>query len=527
MCLLPRFCFFTIYILHNNKFMGIHSHIHKAKKGKSKTYSHKTKKRTTHNKSHSHKTDELKDETKFRYYQMNCGVKLIMIHNPKSTFMEVSCSVAGGSSEEPENLAGITHFLEHLVFRKTKHFKSESEMSEFIEKTAMYFNAYTAIKETNYYFSGPSKYENINNALFVLKEMMFNMELDDHVLETERNIVIQEYFRKADNPQQEYYNLIDKMFYAGHPLSKVPIGNIDCLKKITKADIMHYYKNMYNLNNVTLYITGNIPEFNTNKIIALCEYYFCKKGDRLWTPSIKLEHNYSTIIDYGKDNHKKLLGTFDVTEINKILQMNYNSQKAFLTHTPVNPGLHTIKSMAQLNQNYIGFIFPLNGKYTLKNELLEAILGLLRNGKKSKLFRLLREVHGLTYNVHVCTDKNIEGGYLYVFIGVNITDTQKAIDILSEFFSKVKSGNFFSPEELTFYKARKLIDYDENKKPDRAIWTHLNGIINNYKIKDINEKKRNVRDIKLAKLNEYAKTILDMDKLYVYVYGSELDKLKL
>jgi predicted Zn-dependent peptidase len=500
---------------------------------------HKTKKQPVHkhSKSHSNKSshDKIKDETKFRYYQMNCGIKLIMIHNPKSTFMEVSCSVAGGSSEEPYTLSGITHFLEHLVFRKTKHFKTETEMSEFIEKTAMHFNAYTAIKETNYYFSGPSKYENINNSLFVLKEMMFNMELNDHILETERNIVIQEYYRKADNPQQEYYDLIDKNFYAGHPLSKVPIGNIDCLKRITKADIIHYYKNMYNLNNVTLYITGNIPEFNTNKIIGLCEYYFCKRGDRLWTPSIKLSQTYPTI-NSGKDNHKKLLGTadksaphgtFDVTEINTILQMNYKSQKAFLDHNPVNPGLHTIKSAAQLNQNYIGFIFPLNGKYTLNNTLLNAIVGLLRNGKKSKLFRLLREVHGLTYNVHVCTDKNVEGGYLYVFIGVNITDTQKAINILSEFFSKVKSGNFFNAEELIFYKARTIIDYDENKKADRAIWTHLNNIIDNCKIVDIETKKLQVTSIKLQDLNDYAKTILDMTKLYVYVYGSELDKLKL
>lgn len=494
---------------------------------------HKVKKdnHTTHSKLYSHKTKKakkddnivLKDETKFRYYQMNCGIKLIMIHNSKSTFMEIACSVSGGSSEEPNTLSGITHFLEHLVFRKTKHFKTESEMSEFIEKNAMYFNAYTAIKETNYYFSGPSKFENINNSLFVLKEMMFNMELDDHILETERNIVIQEYFRKVDNSQEEYYNLIDKNYYADHPLSKVPIGTLECLKTITKADIIHYYKNMYNLNNVTLYITGNIPEFNTNKIIEVCEYYFCKKGDRLWTPSIKIEVNIPSSVT-GKN---KLLGTFDITKINSILQMNYKSQKSFIKHNPSNPGLHTIKSNSQINQNYIGFIFPLDGKYELNDTLLNTILGLLRNGKKSKLFRLLREVHGLTYNVHVCTDKNIEGGYLYVFIGVNIKDTQKAIDILAEFFSKVKAGNFFSTEELTFYKARILIEYDENKKADNAIWTHLNDIINYYKIKDINEKKQTVSCIKLQELNEYAKTILDMDKLYVYVYGSELDNLKL
>lgn len=490
---------------------------------------HKSKKSPIHSKTKRNKRkhnnepkDEIKDETKFRYYQMNCGVKLIMIHNPKSTFMEISCSVNGGSAEEPVNLAGITHFLEHLVFRKTKHFKTESEMAEFIEKTGMYFNAYTAIKETNYFFGGPSKYENINNALFVLKEMMFNMVLDDHILETERNIVIQEYFRNADNPQQDYYNQIEKMFYAGHPLSKVPIGQLECLKKITKADIMSYYKNMYNLNDITLYITGNIPEFNTNKIIELCEYYFCKHGDRYWTPSIKIEHYKAK-----KTNHNKILGTFDIGEINKLLEMNYNSQKAFLTHIPVNPGLHTIKSTAQLKQNYIGFIFPLTGKYTLKNELLEGIIGLLRNGKKSKLFRLLREVHGLTYNVYVCANTNIEGGYLYVFIGVNINDTQKAIDILSEFFSKVKAGHFFSAEELTFYKMRKLIDYDETKKPDRAIWKHFSNIIDKYKIIDIENNKKIVNAIKLSELNDYAKTILDMDKLHVYVYGSELDKLKL
>lgn len=500
---------------------SLHKPRHKTKKLNRIHKSIKTKKHT-HNKK---KAQVQKDDTEFRYYQMNCGIKLIMIHNIESTSLNISCSISGGSSEEPEHLAGITHFLEHLVFRKTKHFKSESDMAEFIEKNALYFNAYTATKETNYYFGGPSKFENINNALFVLKEMMFNMELDDHILETERNIVIQEYYRKIDNPQQSYYNLIDKYYFSGHPLSKVPIGNLDCVRKISADDIMHYYKNMYNLHNMTLYITGNIPEFKTNNIIALCEYYFCKRIDRIWTPSIKL--NTSDISKANKKGQNSLLGATDIIEINKLLDMNFNSQKCFLLHNPNNPGLHTIQSNAKLNQNYIGFIFPLGGRYTLKHTHLNAILGLLRNGKKSKLFRLLREEHGLTYNVHVCTDTYPEGGYLYIFIGVNIADTQRAIDILTEFFSKVKHGNFFSSEELTFYKTRTLIQYDENKKADNAVWTHYYNIVNNYKIESIDSKKESVEKIKLADLNDYTKIILNMDKLHVYVYGSEMDKLKL
>ena len=249
---------------------------------------------------------------------------------------------------------------------------------------------------------------------------------------------------------------------------------------------------MYNLHNMTLYINGNIPEFKTNKIIALCEYYFCKRIDRIWTPSIKLK---TSDISGNKKGQDSLLGSTDITEINKILEMNFNSQKCFLSHNPENPGLHTIPSNAQLNQNYIGFIFPLGGQYTLKHTLLHAILGLLRNGKKSKLFRLLREEHGLTYNVHVCTDTYSEGGYLYVFIGVNIVDTQRAIDILTEFFSKVKHGNFFSAEELTFYKTRTLIQYDESKKPDSAIWTHYYSIVNDYKIKSIDSKRRRLKNL--------------------------------
>lgn len=499
---------------------------HKTKKQKAKTHSNihkgsKTKKHTPNKK----KEQSQKDETEFRYYQMNCGIKLIMIHNANSTSLDIACSISGGSAEEPEHLAGITHFLEHLVFRKTKYFKTESDMSEFIEKNALYFNAYTATKETNYYFSGPAKFENINNVLFVLKEMMFNMELNDHILETERNIVIQEYYRKIDNPQQSYYNLIDKYYFAGHPLSKVPIGNIDCIRKISADDVMHYYKNMYNLQNMTLYITGNIPEFKTNKIIDLCEYYFCKRIDRLWTPSIKLKT--SDIPGANKKSHDSLLGSIDITEINKLLNLDFNAQKCFLSHISNNSGLHTIPSTAELNQNYIGFIFPLVGKYTLKHTLLHGILGLLRNGKKSKLFRLLREEHGLTYNVHVCTDTYTEGGYLYVFIGVNIIDTQRAIDILTEFFSKAKAGNFFSAEELTFYKKRKLIQYDESKKPDSAVWTHYYSIVNDYIITSIDSKKETVDKIKLNDLNDYAKTILDMDKLHVYVYGSKMDKIKL
>jgi predicted Zn-dependent peptidase len=351
-----------------------------------KNKSHKLKK---HSRKHKSSTkDHVVDTTQFRYYQMDCGIKIIMIHNPESTFMELACSIEGGSSEEPEHLAGITHFLEHLVFRRTKHFKSESEVSEFIEKNGLSFNAYTAIKETNYHFDGPSKIENINNALFVLKELMFNMNLDDHIFETERNIVIQEYFRRVDNPEADYYTIINKNYYYNHPLSKVPIGNLECLRKITKEDVMNYYKSMYNLNDMTIHIMGNIPEFKTNKIMGLCDYYFCKRADTLWSPSIKLPL------------HSKMpLGLFDVIEINAILQKNYNQQKAFLQHNPNKPGLHKLESNSKLNQNYIGFMFPLPGKYALDRILMNAIHDLLRGGKKSKLFKLLREEHGLTYNI--------------------------------------------------------------------------------------------------------------------------------
>lgn len=481
---------------------------------KQKTHKrHKLKRQSRRHKKHQ---EHAVDTTQFRYYYMDCGIKLIMIHNINSTFLELSCSIEGGSAEEPEHLAGITHLLEHLVFRRTKHFKTESEVSEFIEKNGLSFNAYTAIKETNYHFNGPSKIENINNALFVLKELMFNMELDDHIFETERNIVIQEYFRRVDNPEADYYTIIDKKYYNNHPLSKTPIGNLACLRKITKEDVLNYYKSMYNLHDMTIYITGNIPDFKTNKIIELCDYYFCKRADTLWTPSIKLPL-YS----------KTLLGVFDVNEINDIFKKNYFQQKTFLKHIPNTPGLHTLASTSKINQNYIGFMFPLPGKYMLNNVLMNAIHDLLRGGKKSKLFKLLREDHGLTYNVTVGSDNHVEGGYFYIIIGVNITDTQKAINILVEFFSKVNSSNFFSPEELTFFKNKSMIDLEETKKANWAVGFHTSNIINNYKIISIDNMKDMVKNISIKKLNEYTKTILNMDNLYVYVYGSELDKIKL
>jgi predicted Zn-dependent peptidase len=478
-----------------------------------KNKSNKLKKQTQRHKKHQNET--VVDTTQFRYYHMDCGIKLVMIHNPKSTFMKLECSIEGGCSEEPDHLAGITHFLEHLVFRRTKHFKSESDMSEFVEKNGLRYNAYTSIKETNFHFSGPSKIENINNAFFVLKEMMFNMELDDHIFETERNIVIQEYFRDIDNPENNYYTSIIKNYYNNHPLSKLPIGNIECLRQITRQDVINYYKSMYNLHDMTIYITGNIPDFRTNKIVEFCDYYFCKRADTLWTPSIKLPlHN------------KDPLGTFDVNEINGILRKNYFQQKTFLKHNPNNPGLHPLESNAKINQNYIEFAFPLPGKYSINRILIEAIFGILRGGKKSKLFKLLREEYGLTYNVTVGTDIYIEGGNFYISIGVNIADTQKAINILTDFFSKVKGDTFFTPEELTFFKTRFLIDIEEDKKPNNAVNFHTNNIINYYEIISIDNVKEQISNIKLKDLNEYTKTVLNMDNLYVYVYGSELKGLK-
>lgn len=457
-----------------------------------------------------HKKLELYMTTQFRYHVLDCGTPVILIHNSDAKSLSVECLINTGSAMEPRDKMGISHFIEHLVFRKTKHFDSQQAIKEFLQEHAIYFNAYTDNTELNYYYSGPSTLDNLNCILYVLKEMMLTSIFTQHSFETEKNIITQELYRRRDDPEVDCWDKKHEHYFRNHPLGVQTSGTEETIRNITLDDVKDYYSRIYTPTNFTIYITGKIPEFNTNKPIGLCNYYINKRADSLWKPSYSLT--------CGFNSKKKLIGISNKDEINKVLLDVRNKTKFYMSHIPPAGGIVNIPRPG-LNQTYISLIFPIPGRLSTDAYLTSAICDILRDGSKAKLFSIIREKYGLSYIVRVYSMEYVEGGFINITIGVNNNDCKRALQILKDIFKPAEHGRLITKDELTLFKKEKLTQYNDMKKY-AGICYYSSGIKYEFKIRDIDSDSDKYASITLDKINQHTKQILNMANAIIYIYGN-------
>lgn len=451
-------------------------------------------------------------KTQFKYNELPCGTQIIQVHNDDVKYLSVECIINIGSAMEPRDKMGISHLIEHLVFNRTQHFKTQQELKEFLQVDSIYNNAYTSNTELNFYFSGPSKIENLNKMLYVLKEMMLTCQFYESGFEIERNIVIQELNRNKDNPCRHKWDLIEQDYFSNHPLGVLTIGTPDTLNSITLDDIKSYFKKVYNPANFTIYISGNIPEFDSNKPAGLCDYYLMRRGETLWTPHKGFEKPYNST--------KHIAGLTSIPEINNKLLDIRNKSKVFMQHISKTSREIIHFQRDGMFQTHIVFMFPIGGLYNPERHLTETVSSILRDGGKGKLYNTIREKYGLSYSVSVYTNEYAEGGYLYIAIAVNKADTDRAIKIMKDLLGAAQRNNFITPEELKLFKEETNSNMEAKKKTS-ALCSYVYYIKSFYKIQDIEQNYQLYLDIKLDDLNKHAASLLDLSKALIYTYGDK------
>lgn len=467
---------------------------------------HKTRKSSRH----KHKKLLTYEKTQFRYNELPCGTQIIQVHNDDAKYLSVECIINIGSAMEPRDKMGISHLIEHLVFNRTQHFKTQQELKEFLQVGGIYNNAYTSNTELNFYFNGPSKFENLNKMLYVLKEMMLTCQFDESGFEIERNIVIQELYRNKDNPNRHKWDLVEADYFANHPLGVLTIGTLDTLSAIMLDDIKSYYKKVYNPANFTIYISGNIPHFDSNKTAGLCDYYLMRHGDTLWTPHKGFDKPFNST--------KHIAGLTTIPDINKVLLDVRNKSKVFMQHITKTSSDIIHFQRDGLFQTHIIFMFPIGGLYDPDQHLTETVASILRDGGKGKLYNTIREKYGLSYSVSVSTTEFAEGGYLYISIAVNKADTDRAIKIMKDLLSAAQHKTFITLDELKLFKEETKSNTDAQKET-AAICSYVYNIKNFYKIQDIDETYQKYMAISLDALNKHAGKLLDLSRALIYTYG--------
>ncbi|MBQ9246123.1 insulinase family protein [bacterium] len=221
-------------------------------------------------------------------YERECGHKIVFAYKKGSLF-NISSWVKTGSINENDENNGISHFLEHLMFKGTSKHKA-GEFDRTLESRGGIVNAATWKDYTFYYVTIPKGNDdkNFKDTLELHADMMLDPVIPDceigepfdlnnpHITKKrERHVVIEEIRMRKDQPWTKVYNLANANMYTSHPYRRDTIGSAEIISTISRETVLDYYKTHYTPNNITTIIAG---DFDPDEVLPMIIEAFDFKG---------------------------------------------------------------------------------------------------------------------------------------------------------------------------------------------------------------------------------------------------------
>ncbi|NWF55627.1 MAG: insulinase family protein [Syntrophaceae bacterium] len=183
------------------------------------------------------------------------GLRFVLIPNPGTASVSVDLWVRAGSRFESPQTNGISHFVEHLLFKGTAR-RTAQDISREIAAAGGYFNAYTHWEHTQLHISIlPS---HLDLALDVLSDVARNSLLTEEMVAKERKVILEEISLAKIYPPSYILNLVGKTLFADHTLAMPISGTEDSVKSINRHDLLQYYRRQYVPPNACLTVVGNV-----------------------------------------------------------------------------------------------------------------------------------------------------------------------------------------------------------------------------------------------------------------------------
>lgn len=302
------------------------------------------------------------------------GARVILAPLPGRTSVAVTMLFGVGSRWEPLRLAGISHFLEHAVFKGTERYPDSRAVSEAIEGVGGVLNASTDKEVTNFWAQVPR--QRLKLAIDVLTDLVMAPRFDWEEMERERQVVTEELNMYLDQPAEVVQMDFDGLIWPGHPLARDPAGTRPSLRRIGAAQLSRYHSSFYRPDRLVVVISGG---FSPQRALGLLE--------RRLEPALGATQAGAPFraLDGGSPSPLERAGDVKVRR-----------RRAEQTHLLV--GVRCSSYLAP-------------DRWTL--DVLNTALG---EGMSSRLFLELRERQALAYDVHSFTSRHRDSGALAVYL---------------------------------------------------------------------------------------------------------------
>lgn len=314
------------------------------------------------------------------------GIKIISEKIPYVKSFSLGFWFNVGSRDEIRKNNGITHFIEHMLFKGTKN-RSAKKIAEDIESYGGYLNAFTSKEHTCYYGRGLEQH--LDRTFSVLSDMIQNPLFKENEIKKEANIIIDELNDINDNPEELIFDKFEEVLFEKSSLGLPIIGTENNIKKFRKEDLFDFIHNKYGFNNMTIAASGAIDH---EKLIKLTERYFVK--------------------DLGIKKLKK-----------RNIEISFCSNQVL--DKPVQQ-MHIILGGATYGYK--------DDKRTVVN-VLSHILG---EGSSSRLFQTVREKNGIAYQLNSFINSFFDISTFGVYLSTNVKQAEKAESLIFNEFKKLR-----------------------------------------------------------------------------------------
>jgi predicted Zn-dependent peptidase len=331
----------------------------------------------------------------YEKYQLKNKLNVILVPQENTKLITSMVMIPVGSRYEPEYLSGVSHYIEHMMFKGTKKRKNTLSLTREIDRLGAQYNAFTGKEYTGYYIKTDALYS--NTVLDILSDMLFNSTFDPKEMEREKGPIIEEIRMYNDNPLMNIDNIFEDALFDGCPLGRDIAGTIEHVKSYERDKVLEYKERHYQPKNMTLVLAGAVNE----KTKELVEKYF---GEAKNTKTSSIICKPACFGSAAKS--KRLIIKNKKTE------------------------------QAQLMLGFPGYDF--NSKKNLPVSIMNTIFG---GSMSSRLFIQIRERRGLAYMVRSGREDFKDTGYVYVRAGLDAKNINKAVDVIQDEITKlIKKG---------------------------------------------------------------------------------------
>ncbi len=406
----------------------------------------------------------------YQFHTFDSGLRLVTVPMGNTKTVTVLVLVGTGSKYEDKRINGISHFLEHMMFKGTAKRPDKLDISRQLDGIGAEYNAFTSKEYTGYYAKASAG--KLDTVLDVVFDIFLNSKLDEKDIEMEKGVIVEEINMRQDVHQEHVGKIFEKLLYGDQPAGWEIAGDKETIMSFKRQDFVDYFTTHYVAQNTIVAVTGNIDPV---EIQAKTQEYFknIRQAEAVTKPAVT-----------GSQDKPRA--------------------EVFYKKTDQSHFLLGFRSFSMFDQR----------KYAMS--LLSTVLG---GGMSSRLFDEVREKRGLAYYVHAGNQTYTDSGFFAVSAGVNNEKVYDAITVILNELKRVRE------EGITEQELQRAKDQIEGhmalglEDSDAVAEAYAEPILFEGKVLTPEEEMSKIKKVALADVQALARDIFQPEKLNLALIG--------